>query len=147
MPVTEALSCKSRFCLVSDLDWTMVSAFTTALHRTLRCGGHARTCLGECALSDAASDAAARAPWPPCPPQVDHKDITHEALLRFNRLWLTRFAQDSLLVFSTGRSPELFHALAVSPLPPSNYQTTLPPCPHIPACTCPLTHWLASEAD
>lgn len=45
--------------------------------------------------------------------QVDHKDVTHEKLLRFNRLWLTRFDADSLLIFSTGRSPELFAELAV----------------------------------
>ncbi|KAL4440460.1 hypothetical protein ABPG75_003461 [Micractinium tetrahymenae] len=43
---------------------------------------------------------------------VDHNDATHEKLRRFNRLWLTEFAPDSLLVFSSGRSPELFHELA-----------------------------------
>ena len=47
-------------------------------------------------------------------PQVDHADPTHASLLAFNRLWVSQFGADSLLVFSTGRSPELFHALAVS---------------------------------
>ena len=45
--------------------------------------------------------------------QVDHKDSTHEKLLAFNRLWMTRFDADSLLIYSTGRSPELFGELAV----------------------------------
>lgn len=46
---------------------------------------------------------------------MDHSDATHDKLLRFNRLWVTEFAPDSLLVFSTGRSPLLFHELAVRP--------------------------------
>lgn len=43
---------------------------------------------------------------------VNHADVVHQDLLRFNRLWLSEFAADSLLVFSTGRSPELFKELA-----------------------------------
>lgn len=45
--------------------------------------------------------------------QVDHKDVTHDSLLEFNKLWLRECAHDSLLVFSTGRSPQLFEKLAV----------------------------------
>lgn len=35
---------------------------------------------------------------------VDHTDHTFPALLEFNKLWLSKFAHDSYLVFSTGRS-------------------------------------------
>ncbi|PSC72019.1 Sucrose-phosphatase 2 [Micractinium conductrix] len=43
---------------------------------------------------------------------VDHGDFNHAALRAFNRLWVSAYAPDSLLVFSTGRSPPLFHELA-----------------------------------
>ncbi|KAK9823869.1 hypothetical protein WJX72_006056 [[Myrmecia] bisecta] len=42
---------------------------------------------------------------------VDHEDHDHKALHRFNELWKTNFAHDSLLVFSTGRSHNLFTKL------------------------------------
>jgi hypothetical protein len=53
---------------------------------------------------------------PSAPPphiQVQNEDPTHERLQLFNRLWAAAFAADSLLVFSTGRSPALFAELWV----------------------------------
>jgi hypothetical protein len=47
-------------------------------------------------------------------PQVQNEDLTHEKLQVFNRLWSINFSGDSLLVFSTGRSPNLFCQLWVS---------------------------------
>jgi hypothetical protein len=46
--------------------------------------------------------------------QVQNEDLTHEKLQMFNRLWSINFSGDSLLVFSTGRSPNLFCLLWVS---------------------------------
>lgn len=42
---------------------------------------------------------------------VDHQDPAHSSLLRFNDIWKSDFAHDSLLVFSTGRSPTLYKEL------------------------------------
>jgi len=44
--------------------------------------------------------------------QVDHNDKEHLKLNQFNDLWKSQFQSDSFLVFSTGRSPHLFHQLA-----------------------------------
>ncbi|KAL6783992.1 SPH3 [Auxenochlorella protothecoides x Auxenochlorella symbiontica] len=43
---------------------------------------------------------------------VDHNDHTHDKLLRLNHVWNTDLSHDSLLVYSTGRSPHLYEELA-----------------------------------
>ena len=43
--------------------------------------------------------------------QVDHHDPSNERIQSFNKLWETQFSHDSLLVFSTGRSPVLYEQL------------------------------------
>lgn len=45
--------------------------------------------------------------------QVQNEDPTHEKLQLFNKLWTMSFAPDSILIFSTGRSPALFCELWV----------------------------------
>jgi hypothetical protein len=73
--------------------------------------------------------------------QVQNEDPTHEQLQLFNKLWNISFAHDSILVFSTGRSPALFHQLWVSRRVPNllSGQT------HRPALHPPHKHMLSTH--
>ncbi|XP_057848709.2 sucrose-phosphatase 1 [Cryptomeria japonica] len=42
---------------------------------------------------------------------VDHDDPSHQSLLNFNSLWAAEYAHNSVLVFSSGRSPQRYNEL------------------------------------
>ncbi len=51
---------------------------------------------------------------------MDHNDKEHAALNAFGQLWKEKFAEDSLLVLSTGRSHALYEELRVRLLCPAS---------------------------
>jgi sucrose-6F-phosphate phosphohydrolase len=90
----DRLKSSARLMIVSDLDHTMVGSiilfFVLASLHSL----------------------AAVILWASCfRLQVDHHDSENLSLLRFNALWESNYRHDSLLVFSTGRSPTLYKQL------------------------------------
>jgi hypothetical protein len=99
-----------RFALVTDLDWTLVSTAVLKMGHLLLAARDYHN-ISYCIQSLSSPIAIA---WPPDLVQIDHNEADHEHLLAFNRLWTTHFASNSLLIYSTGRSPELYHKLAVS---------------------------------
>lgn len=91
----DRLKAPARLMIVSDLDHTMVGSLTdcvigVSFHSFHFCSDFS----GEMLLL-----------------QVDHHDTENLSLLRFNSLWEANYRHDSLLVFSTGRSPTLYKEL------------------------------------
>ncbi|KAL2943055.1 Sucrose-phosphatase 2, partial [Bienertia sinuspersici] len=88
----DRLYCPARFMLVSDLDYTMV---LLSQHMALFFFGLITCCIlrGDGVI------------------QVDHDDRDNNALLRFNAMWEAYFHHDSLLIFSSGRSPTAYKEL------------------------------------
>ncbi|XP_066365070.1 probable sucrose-phosphatase 3 [Miscanthus floridulus] len=87
----EKLDASARLMIVSDLDQTMVRKPSIS-DESRRC------CVLQCFGSFTYM-------------QVDHDDPEDLSLLRFEALWEAEFAHDSLLIFSTGRSPISYNDL------------------------------------
>lgn len=87
----DRLNGPARLMIVSDLDHTMVGIYDLS-----------------CQLCDNHTYVLILAVFYP---QVDHHDAESLSLLRFNALWEANYRHDSLLVFSTGRSPTLYKEL------------------------------------
>lgn len=109
----EILQQKHRFILVSDLDWTMVNLRSKPDRRSKNDGFANRAPELRVLLWSGPYSAQ-------CNLQVDHEDKQHKALDRFGQLWKDKFAADSLLVFSTGRSLALYEELRVCLAPAHN---------------------------
>lgn len=90
----DRLNTSARLMIVSDLDHTMVSLNVICLRLLLFQVCAAVTYVHKLLLF-----------------QVDHHDAENLSLLRFNALWEANYRHDSLLVFSTGRSPTLYKDL------------------------------------
>lgn len=85
------LNGSARLMLVSDLDYTMVSKLLSLLP----IGTNIDLVCDFLFLVN----------------QVDHDEPGNTSLLRFNALWEAYYRHDSLLVFSTGRSPVSYEPL------------------------------------
>lgn len=94
----DILSGPARVMLVSDLDHTMVVLLTSSFFLDIsQLLGLHMVRLGVFLMNYVL--------------QVDHRDPENLSLLRFNALWEAHYRQNSLLVFSTGRSPTLYKKL------------------------------------
>lgn len=88
----DRLDGSAKLMIVSDLDLTMVYFFNLATSRFISLGKFWWN--GDIIIS-----------------QVDHDDKENTSLLKFNALWEAYYRRNSLLVFSTGRSPAMYREL------------------------------------
>lgn len=95
MVIMERLKSPPPLMIVSDLDHTMVCRFC----------GKLSICIGRRRIKKRVHDVILFLL------QVDHQDHDNLSLLRFNSLWEDAYRRDSLLVFSTARSPILYKEL------------------------------------
>ncbi|KAL5067049.1 hypothetical protein RYX36_017936 [Vicia faba] len=89
----DRLNGSANLMIVSDLDYTMVNIISIWICLWMALG---IKCGEACEFVSL---------------QVDHDDPKNLALLRFNALWEAYYRHNSLLVFSTGRSPTIYGEL------------------------------------